>query len=43
MGLPPEEVSYWVAGINHQAWFLQLRHHTYRGEDLYPRLRAAMA
>ena len=42
MGLPPEEVSYWVAGINHQAWFLQLRHHTYRGEDLYPRLRAAM-
>lgn len=42
MGLPPEEVSYWVAGINHQAWFLQLRHQTYRGEDLYPRLHAAM-
>lgn len=42
MGLRPEEVSYWVAGINHQAWFLQLRHHSYRGEDLYPRLRAAM-
>ena len=42
VGLQPEEVSYWVAGINHQAWFLQLRHHSYRGEDLYPRLRAAM-
>lgn len=42
MGLQPEEISYWVAGINHQAWFLQLRHHSYRGEDLYPRLRAAM-
>lgn len=42
MGLQPEEISYWVAGINHQAWFLQLRHHTYRGKDLYPRLRAAM-
>ena len=42
MGLQPEEVSYWVAGINHQAWFLQLRRHSYRGEDLYPRLRATM-
>ncbi len=42
LDLPPEEVSYWVAGINHQAWFLQLRRHSYRGEDLYPRLRAAM-
>lgn len=42
MGLPPEEVAYWVAGINHQAWFLQLRHKTYRGDDLYPRLREAM-
>ena len=42
MGMQPEEVSYWVAGINHQAWFLQLRRNTYRGEDLYPRLREAM-
>jgi alpha-galactosidase len=42
MGLRPEEVSYWVAGINHQAWFLQLCRDSYRGEDLYPRLRAAM-
>ena len=34
--VPYEELSYWVAGINHQAWFLTLEH---RGEDLYPRLR----
>ena len=25
VGVPREEVAYWVAGINHQAWFLQLR------------------
>jgi alpha-galactosidase len=42
VGVPHQEVAYWVAGINHQAWFLQLKHHTYRGEDLYPRLRQAM-
>lgn len=42
MGMQPEEISYWVAGINHQAWFLQLRHHSYRGKDLYPRLHAAI-
>lgn len=42
VGVPHEELAYWVAGINHQAWFLQLRHGTYRGEDLYPRLREAM-
>ena len=35
-GAPPEEVSYWVAGINHQSWFLELR---WKGEDLYPALR----
>src|SRR5208283_521217 len=34
--VPYGELSYWVAGINHQAWFLRLEH---RGEDLYPRLR----
>ena len=39
MGLPYEDLAYWVAGINHQAWFLQLRRGTYRGEDLYPLLR----
>lgn len=38
-GVPREErddVSYWVAGINHQSWFLELR---WKGRDLYPVLR----
>jgi len=39
IGAPYEEVTYWVAGINHQAWFLEFRHN---GEDAYPRLREAM-
>jgi alpha-galactosidase len=34
--VPEHELNYWVAGINHQAWFLTLEHH---GSDLYPRLR----
>jgi alpha-galactosidase len=34
-GAPYEEVSHWVAGINHQAWVLELR---CGGEDLYPAL-----
>jgi alpha-galactosidase len=34
--VPVDELTYWVAGINHQAWFLTLEH---RGFDLYPRLR----
>jgi alpha-galactosidase len=33
---PFEEVSYWVAGLNHFAWFLEFR---WRGEDAYPLLR----
>jgi alpha-galactosidase len=36
MGVPANEVSYWVAGINHMAWFLELR---WKGEDAYPLLR----
>ncbi len=36
IGVPYEEVDHRVAGINHQAWFLDLRH---RGVDAYPRLR----
>ena len=39
VGVPYEEVSYLVAGINHQAWVLRLRH---KGKDLYPRLREAV-
>ena len=42
VGVDKDELSYWVAGINHQAWFLQLRKGTYRGEDLYPALHRAM-
>ncbi len=40
LGVAQEELDYWVAGINHMAWFLTLEHD---GEDLYPRLREAMA
>jgi len=36
LDIPYEEISYFVAGINHQAWILSLRRN---GEDLYPRLR----
>jgi len=34
-GVPPEEVDYVCAGINHLAFYLELRH---RGHDLYPAL-----
>ncbi len=33
---PYEEVSYWVAGINHQSWFLDFK---WNGKDAYPLLR----
>lgn len=36
IGAPFEEVSYWVAGINHQSWFLEFRHN---GKNAYPILR----
>ncbi|MCW4020282.1 MAG: alpha-glucosidase/alpha-galactosidase [Candidatus Bathyarchaeota archaeon] len=36
LGASPEEISYWVAGINHMAWFLELK---WRGKDAYPLLR----
>jgi len=39
MGIPYEELDYWVAGINHMAWFLRLERD---GEDLYPLLRERM-
>ena len=39
INVPYEEVSYLVAGINHQAWVLRLRR---SGEDLYPQLRQAV-
>ena len=31
-----KDISYWVAGINHMAWFLEFK---WRGEDAYPLLR----
>jgi alpha-galactosidase len=37
--VPYEEVSYWVAGINHQAWILEIK----QGQkDLYPAIWEAM-
>ena len=39
IGAPREELTYWVAGINHMAWFLELRRN---GEDAYPALRACL-
>jgi alpha-galactosidase len=35
---PADELEYWVAGINHVAWVLELTHD---GDDLYPALREA--
>jgi len=37
--VPFEEVTYWVAGINHMAWFLKFE---WKGEDAYPLVRKAM-
>jgi alpha-galactosidase len=38
LDLPYEDLRFRCAGINHLAWFTEL---TYRGEDMYPRLRQA--
>jgi alpha-galactosidase len=38
-GIPYEDVSYWVAGINHMAWFLKF---DLNGQDARPRLFEAM-
>ena len=39
LGIPYSELIYLVAGINHQAWFLELKQGK---EDLYPRLKACL-
>lgn len=39
IGVPPQEVSFKTAGINHMAWFLKFEH---KGKDAYPRLFKAM-
>lgn len=36
LDFPAQELSYWVAGVNHMAWFLELSR---RGEDVYPLLK----
>ena len=35
IGAPFEETGHWVAGVNHQAWFLRFE---WNGEDAYPLL-----
>jgi alpha-galactosidase len=40
VGVPPEEVRFLSAGVNHQAFLLRLEHD---GEDLYPRLDERIA
>ena len=39
IGAPYEEISYWVAGINHMAWFLEFKRN---GQDATPQLRQAL-
>ena len=39
VGAAVEDVTYTCAGLNHQAFFLELKH---KGEDMYPALRQAM-
>ena len=39
LGVPKDEVDYLCAGVNHQAFYLELKHH---GKDLYPALREKM-
>ena len=36
IGAPIDEVSYWVAGINHMAWFLDFK---WNKKDAYPLLK----
>ncbi|MBA7676660.1 Alpha-galactosidase [subsurface metagenome] len=36
LDVPFDEISYWAAGINHMAWYLELK---WRGKDAYPLLR----
>ena len=39
LGLPPEEIDYVCAGINHQTWYIQVTHN---GTDMLPNLLDAM-
>jgi alpha-galactosidase len=40
LGLPPHEIDYLCAGINHMAFYLKFEH---QGRDLYPDLKAVAA
>ena len=40
LGLPPEEIDYLCAGINHMAFYLKFEH---KGRDLYPDLKRVAA
>ena len=40
LGVPPAELTYTAAGLNHLTWFTHLRHH---GQDAWPRVRAELA
>ncbi len=40
VGVPPGEITFHGAGVNHMSWVLRLEHH---GRDLYPALDAAIA
>ncbi len=40
LNIPHEEIDYLCAGINHQAWYLELKH---KGKDLYPALRKVVS
>jgi alpha-galactosidase len=39
LGIPPGEIRYRAAGVNHLSWLVSLTHN---GEDMYPRLRELM-
>jgi len=40
LGVPYAETGHWVAGVNHQAWFLRFE---WQGKDAYPLLQEKMA
>ena len=39
IGAPRDAVSYWAAGINHMAWYLEFQ---WKGQDAYPLIYKAM-
>ena len=39
LGVPFDQVAYWAAGVNHQAWILKLEQIGRPRKDLYPRFR----